>query len=95
MEDLLKHIEIMVSIMAKETLNANEAAALIGISTNRLYHLVHDNDIPHYKNGTKTMFKKSEIEKWMLGKKVLCDSEIESMLTKARPEAVRGRKKIK
>ena len=41
-----------------------------------VYGWVNDNTIPHYKQGKTLMFKKSEIDKWLLRTRVKDNTEI-------------------
>lgn len=41
-----------------------------------VYSWVNDNTIPHYKQGKTLMFKKSEIDKWLLRTRVKDNTEI-------------------
>lgn len=77
-EKRLERIEALVAVASKEVLNAHEAAALIGVSSSRIYHMTADREIPHYKKGNSVSFRKSELEAWMLGEKVPTCSEIEA-----------------
>ncbi|WDF79535.1 helix-turn-helix domain-containing protein [Mucilaginibacter sp. KACC 22773] len=43
-----------------------EAADLLKIVPGTLYNLVSQNKIPFYKNGKRVLFKKSELDAWLL-----------------------------
>lgn len=77
-EKRLKRIEALVALASKEVLNTEEAAALIGISASRVYHLTSEKVIPHYKKGKMINFRKSELEKWMLGDRIPTQAETAS-----------------
>ena len=62
----LDRIERYATLKAKEVLNVEETALMLGISKSRIYHLASSREIPHYKQGKSIYFKKSEIEEWML-----------------------------
>lgn len=72
----LDRIEQMATISAKTVLNLKEAAAFIGYTTQWLYRMTARKDIPYYKRGVKLYFKKSDLEEWMTGRRVMSDEEI-------------------
>lgn len=52
----------------KEFMNVKEAAAFIGLSFHSVYTLTSQKKIPHYKPGGKrVLFKRSELEEWIMG----------------------------
>ena len=75
-ENRLSRIEQLLIISTKEVLNTREAALLLGISEGRLLHLTSAREIPHYKNGTRNYFRKSELEQAMLGQRIPTNQEI-------------------
>lgn len=76
LEQRLERIEILLGIERKNVLTAKEVAVLTNKSENRIYHLVSSREIPHYKQGKKTYFRRSEIEDWMLQDRVPTNQEI-------------------
>lgn len=78
MKEQLDRIERLVRVGAKEVLNVEEAALMLGVSKSRIYHLVSSRNIPHYKNGKNVLFKKSEIEEWQLRDRIPTNEEIDS-----------------
>lgn len=74
----LERIEKLVIIGTKEVLSVKEAALILGISESRVRHLVSDKEIPHYKKGVKTYFKKSELTAWQLETRVPSNAELRS-----------------
>lgn len=64
-EERLERIETLLAASIKEVFDIHEAAAFIGISESRLYHLTSAKEVPHYKRGNSTFFRKSELEDWM------------------------------
>lgn len=72
----LDRIEQMATIGAKTVLNLKEAAAFMGYTTQWVYRMTVRKDIPYYKRGAKTFFRKSELEDWMTGHRVMSDEEI-------------------
>lgn len=78
-EDRLERIEALLSIGVKEVLNVREAAAMLGISADRVRRLTADREIPHYRNATgRLTFLRSELTDWCLATKVPTQAEIES-----------------
>jgi hypothetical protein len=73
----LKRIEQLIMFSSKVALTTSELSIMIGLSVGRIRHLVSERKIPHYKQGNKTFFRKSEIENWMLAQKVPTLDEIE------------------
>nr|DAZ61636.1 MAG TPA: helix-turn-helix domain protein [Caudoviricetes sp.] len=78
MKEQLDRIEKLVRVGAKEVLNVEEAALMLRVSKSRVYHLVSSREIPHYKNGKNVLFKKSEIEEWLLRDRIPTNNEIDS-----------------
>lgn len=78
MQEQLDRIEKLVRMGAKEVLNVDEVALLLNVSQSRIYHLVSSRNIPHYKQGKKVYFKKSEIEEWQLQDRIPTNAEIDS-----------------
>lgn len=80
-DDRLARIERLILISAKEALTVSEVALMMGISESRVRHLTSEKELPYYKQGKNTYFKKSEIERWMLSERVPTNSEIRSLAT--------------
>ena len=78
MKEQLDRIEKLVRVGAKEVPNVEEAALMLRVSKSRVYHLVSSREIPHYKNGKNVLFKKSEIEEWLLRDRIPTNNEIDS-----------------
>lgn len=74
----LERIEQLVLLGAKSVLNTNECALLLGISESRVRHLAQERNIPHYRQGAKLYFKKSEIEQWQTQTRIPTMAEMES-----------------
>lgn len=81
MEEILNELREMKKILllaSKEVLNVEDASILLGVSKDRIYHMVNSGDLPCYKRGNKSIFfKKSEIERWMLRGKKMSNEELE------------------
>lgn len=76
-EERLERIERLMLLSSKSVLDTSEVALMLNISPSRVRHLVCERNIPHYKQGRLTYFKKSEIEEWLLERKVPTNEEIE------------------
>lgn len=42
-----------------------EAAEHLGCKPQRIYNLVHDQAIPHRKDGSRLLFRRSELDAWL------------------------------
>lgn len=62
----------------KDLLTVKEAASFLGIAASTLYKWTADNLIPFYRvNGKIILFYREELLKWVLGRKVFSNAEIE------------------
>lgn len=78
-EERLERIELLLTLATKEVLDADEAAAYLRVSKSRLYTMLSDRELPHYKSSNgRVSFRKSELDEWKLGRKVKCKAEIEA-----------------
>jgi excisionase family DNA binding protein len=59
-------------------MNISEVAAYIKVAKTTIYGMTHRNTIPHYKNGKKLHFKKSEIDEWIFSKRIKTNLDIEN-----------------
>lgn len=73
----LERIEKYTMLSAKSVMTIEDTSLFTGLSKSRLYTLVSQREIPHYKNG-KLYFVRSEIEKWMTRYKVATNEEVQS-----------------
>lgn len=77
--DKLNRIEQLSLIGAKSILTLDEAVLYTGLSKAYLYRMTSNREIPHFKKSRKLYFKKSELEEWMLERKIPTKLEIDSM----------------
>lgn len=77
--DRLERIEKLILLASKNVLTVAEVALMMGITEGRVRHLTSEKELPYYKQGKKTFFKKSEIESWMLSNRVPTNAEIKSI----------------
>lgn len=71
-------LEQLTLIGAKPVLDLEEAVMFTGLSRGHLYRLTSEKQIPYYKKCRKLYFKKSELEDWMLERRVPTQAEIEA-----------------
>lgn len=67
----------------KEILNVNEAAELTGLARQTLYGMTSQRTIPFFKRGKRILFKRSELEQWLLENRQQTISEIKLNLKKS------------
>lgn len=80
-EQRLERIERLLIISSKEVLTTSDVALLLNISESRVRHLASAREIPYYKQGSRTYFKKSEIEEWQLSQRIPTNKEIKRRAT--------------
>ncbi|GGF24264.1 hypothetical protein GCM10010954_23930 [Halobacillus andaensis] len=54
--------------MEKTTLTTQEVADYIGVSKDLVYAMVRKKEVPHVRVGTRLLFKKDSIERWLTTK---------------------------
>lgn len=64
-----------------EVMTMQQAEQLTGYNRGTLYRMTSQQEIPHYKSGGKLRFKRSELERWLLGVRVPTKKEVDSMAT--------------
>lgn len=77
----LERIERLLVVNAKNALTVADVALVLGVSESRVRHLVSDKEIPHYRQGNKVFFRKSEIEDWQLAHRIPTNAEISNKAT--------------
>ena len=78
-KEQLDRIEQYSLIAAKNVLNINEAAIILGMTVRGVRENVRNRIIPCYKpNINRLYFKKSELEDWMMQNRSKSIAEIES-----------------
>ncbi len=80
-EERLERIERLMVIGTKNVLTTSEVSLILGVSESRIRHLVSNKEIPHYRQGNKVFFRKSEIEDWQLAHRIPTNAEISSKAT--------------
>lgn len=75
----LERIESLSTLAAKNVLNIDDVAILMGMSKGYVYQLTHDKKIPFYKpTGKQIYFDRSEVEAWMKRNRVNSVDEAQS-----------------
>lgn len=84
LNDRLDRMERLILGGNKEVFTLDECAAYTGYAKNHLYRLTSQRLIPFYKPmGGKIVFRKSEIDDWLLRNRQATAAEIESRATTA------------
>ncbi|GAB6393726.1 MAG: hypothetical protein MdMp024_0038 [Bacteroidales bacterium] len=76
----LEDIRNLLTLSVKTVFNMDDAAIITGLSKNRLYHLVAEGRIEHFKSaagGRKTYFTRQGLEKFMLHFRIAEHEEIQ------------------
>ena len=81
MDEVLKELQELKNLTllgAKTALTMTDAALLTNLSMSHLYKLCCYKKIPHYKSsgGKHTFFNKSELERWMLNRRIKTTDEL-------------------
>ena len=72
--DKLNNIENLLKTVMKndngtvtitEVLNLNQAAEYVSLSKSAIYKKTSERNIPHFKQGKKLFFKRSELDDWL------------------------------
>ena len=77
----LDRIEQYAALSAKPIYDVEECARFTGYKRSHIYALTHSKRIPHYKQGSKVFFKRSELEAWMTANKVVTEDEAQAKAT--------------
>jgi excisionase family DNA binding protein len=54
-----------------------QVASYLKITKSTIYKLTSTSEIPHYKNGHRLYFKKSDIDEWIFSKRIKTRDDIE------------------
>ena len=71
--------------------NLNQAAEYVSLSKSAMYKKTAERTIPHFKQGKKLYFKRSELDDWLTEQKITTHAEIE----KQADEYIRKKGKFK
>lgn len=64
-----------------EVLNLAQAAEYVSLSKSAIYKKTSERNIPHFKQGKKLYFKRSELDAWLTELKISTHAEIEREAT--------------
>ena len=82
-EDLLRtsmknaNSPVVVKESLPNVLNLKQASEYVSMSKSAIYKKTSDRTIPHFKQGKKLYFKRSELDDWLTGMKISTKAEIE------------------
>ena len=76
----LQELQNLTVLAAKTALTMDDAALLTGLSKSHIYKLVCYKKIPYWKGqgGKLTYFDKTELERWMLHRRIRTSEELEA-----------------
>lgn len=69
------------TVTITQVLNLNQAAEYVSLSKSAIYKKTSERNIPHFKQGKKLYFKRSELDNWLTGMKISTRDEIEQEAT--------------
>jgi excisionase family DNA binding protein len=76
-EKAIQNLDIQESkAPVKELQNLEQLASYLKVSKSAIYKLTSTKEIPHYKNGHKLYFKKSDIDEWIFSKKIKIQDDL-------------------
>lgn len=81
LNDKLDNLSRLTLIGSKTVLDFDETLLFTGLSRGYLYRLTSEKKIPFFKKNRKLYFKKSDLEEWMLERRVPTSDEIQSKAT--------------
>ena len=81
LNDKLHNLSRLTLISSKSVLDFEETLLFTGLSKGHLYRLTSTRQIPYFKKNRKLYFKKSDLEEWMLERRVPTADEIQSKAT--------------
>ena len=82
-ENLLRIVkkDEKVTVPVTEVFNLNQAAEYVSLSKSAIYKKTSERNIPHFKQGKKLYFKRSELDSWLTELKISTNAEIEKEAT--------------
>ena len=72
-----KGCAVVMNAVAPDVLNLNQASEYISLSKSAIYKKTSDRTIPHFKQGKKLYFKRSELDEWLTRQRIATKEEIE------------------
>lgn len=77
----IDRLEKIALLGAKNVLTIDDVALITGFTKGHIYRLTSNRQIPYFKKNRKLYFKKSELEEWMLERRIPTEEEIQSQAT--------------
>lgn len=71
---ILNTVEPIVG--ANHPMDIKALSTYLKMSRSSIYKMTSSNDIPHYKNGRRLYFKKSEIDEWIFSNRIKTNDDI-------------------
>lgn len=81
LNEKIDNLSRLTLISSKTVLDFEETILFMGLSKGHLYRLTSNRQIPYFKKNRKLYFKKSELEEWMLERRIPTEEEIQSQAT--------------
>ena len=81
LNEKIDNLSRLTLISSKTVLDFEETILFTGLSKGHLYRLTSNRQIPYFKKNRKLYFKKSELEEWMLERRIPTEEEIQSQAT--------------
>ncbi|MBI2730495.1 MAG: helix-turn-helix domain-containing protein [Sphingobacteriales bacterium] len=66
-----------MTVPVTEVFNLNQAAEYVSLSKSAIYKKTSERNIPHFKQGKRLYFKRSELDEWLTELKITTHAEIE------------------
>ena len=68
---------VVLTASIPNVINLNQAAEYVSLSKSTMYKKTAERTIPHFKQGKKLYFKRSELDDWLTAQKISTHAEIE------------------
>jgi len=80
-EHLLRNVqkEDKAAVTLPTIFNLDQAAEYVSLSKSAIYKKTSERNIPHFKQGKKLFFKRSELDDWLTQNRISTHAEIEQM----------------
>lgn len=71
--------EVATKEETEEIMNVEKAVKHLGMSRVTIYQYTSKRAIPHFKRGKRLFFKRSELDNWLTGNRVLSKEDIDRL----------------
>lgn len=78
-ENLIKELSNNAEPGSSQIMDLKKTSSYLGLSASRIYNRTSKREIPHFKQGKKLYFKKSELDEWLTTNKITSKDEIEKL----------------